>query len=58
MIKEEEPSSTIVKQIKKAKPKKITLNQSGTDLIKRIMNLLGGNGVSHQQVLKVFDCFF
>ena len=53
MVEEEEPSSNIVKKIKKAKPKKINLSQSGSDLIKRIMNTLGGNGVSHNQVLKI-----
>ena len=53
MVKEEKPSSKIVKKISKAKTKKITLNQSGVDLITRIMKSLGGKGVSHQQVLKV-----
>ena len=53
MVKEEKPSSTIVKKIKKAKTKKITLNQSNVNLITRIMKSLGGKGVSHQQVLKV-----
>ena len=53
MVKEEKPSSNIVKKIKKAKTKKITLSQTGVDLIKRIMTSLGKKGVSHQQVLRV-----
>jgi hypothetical protein len=53
MVKEEKPSSKIVKKISKAKTKKITLSKSGVDLITRIMKSLGGKGVSHQQVLKV-----
>ena len=52
MIKEE-PSSTIVSKIKTAKTKKITLNQPQVDLIKRIMESLGGTSVRHDQVLKV-----
>ena len=51
MIKEE-PSDQ-VKQIKKAKTKKITLNQPQIDLIKRIMESLGGTSIRHDQVLKV-----
>ena len=53
MVKEEKPSSNIVKKIKKAKTKKITLSQTGVDLITRIMKSLGGKGISHQQVLRV-----
>ena len=53
MVKEEKPSSKIVKKISKAKTKKITLSQTGVDLITRIMKSLGGKGISHQQVLRV-----
>jgi len=53
MVKEEKPSSDIVKKIKKSKTKKITLSQTGVDLITRIMKSLGGKGISHQQVLRV-----
>ena len=59
MIKEdtvhEETSSDIVTKIQVAKPKKITLNKTSVDLITRIMHFLGGNGVSHQQVLKIIQ---
>ena len=59
MIKEDpitkETTSSIVNKIKKAKPKKITLNQTNVELITRIMHFLGGNGVSHQQVLKIIQ---
>ena len=59
MIKEDpiakETTSNIVNKIKKAKPKKITLNQTNVELITRIMHFLGGNGVSHQQVLKIIQ---
>ena len=52
MVKEE-PSTPIVKKIKKAKPKKINLNQSNIDLIKRIMTSLGGTSITHRQVITV-----
>jgi hypothetical protein len=51
MVKEE-PSEK-VKQIKKAKTKKITLNQPNVDLITRIMKSLGSKSIRHDQVLKV-----
>jgi hypothetical protein len=53
MVKEEKPSSDIVKKIKKSKTKKITLSQTGVDLITRIMKSLGSKSVRHDQVLKV-----
>ena len=53
MIKDEDVSAPIVNKIQKAKTKKITLNQTGVDLINRIMHFLGGTAVSHQQVLKI-----
>ena len=51
MIKEE-PSKQVI-QIKKAKTKKITLNQPQIDLIKRIMTSLGSTSIKHDQILKV-----
>jgi len=51
MVKEE--ASEKVKQIKKAKTKKITLNQPNVDLITRIMRSLGSKSIRHDQVLKV-----